>query len=70
MHAIECYCYKYNIPKAVEIAKPIDLNDMLFFACALEFENSIIWSEDKRLKNQKEIKVLNTREIMDRLNIT
>lgn len=56
--------------KAMEIVKDIDKNDVIFFACALAHPESIIWSDDKRLKHQKQIKVFNTREIMDRLNLT
>lgn len=49
---------------ALEIIKDIDIDDTLFIACALAFPDSIIWSEDKKLKKQNKIKVLNTKEIM------
>lgn len=49
---------------ALEIIKDIDIDDTLFIACALAFSDSIIWSEDKKLKKQNKIKVLNTKEIM------
>jgi predicted nucleic acid-binding protein len=50
--------------EAVQIVKDIDIDDVLFAACALAYENSIIWSDDKGLKRQKKIKVLNTEEII------
>ena len=37
--------------------------DVMFIACALAFENSILWSDDKKLKGQNKIMVLNTQEI-------
>ena len=49
--------------KALEISKTIDINDTLFFATALAFKDSIIWSNDKKLKDQDKIKVMNTLEI-------
>lgn len=49
--------------KALEIVKNIDKDDVLFFACALAYPESIIWSNDKKLKTQKAIRVLNTNEI-------
>lgn len=55
------------IGEANEIVKDIDPDDVLFFACALAFKDSIIWSNDKRLKSQKQVKVLNTKEIISLL---
>lgn len=49
--------------KAKEIVKNIDLNDIQFVACALAIPDSIIWSEDKKLKLIKEVIVYNTSEI-------
>ena len=51
--------------EALEISERIDINDTLFFACALAYPNSIIWSDDKNLKNQAKIRVLNTLEIIN-----
>lgn len=65
--------YVYIVPEellilqreeAYSLAKNIDLDDVLFFATALVFKDSIIWSDDKKLKNQDKIKVLNTKEIV------
>lgn len=49
--------------KALDIVKNIDKDDVLFIACALAYSDSVIWSNDKRLKNQKIIRILNTDEI-------
>jgi len=43
-----------------------DENDIQYFALALKL-NCSIWSNDKRLKNQKEIKILNTNDLMNLL---
>lgn len=51
--------------EAFNIIKDIDVNDVLFVACTLAYSNAILWSNDKRLKNQKIIKVLNTKELID-----
>jgi predicted nucleic acid-binding protein len=49
--------------EAFEIIKEIDPNDAVFISCALAYPESIIWSDDKKLKKQTKIKVLNTSEI-------
>ncbi len=49
--------------KAVAIVEGIDVDDALFIACALAYPNSILWSDDKGLKTQSKIKILNTTEI-------
>ena len=54
--------------EAVEIIKDIDLDDAPFIACALAYPNSAIWSDDKKLKNQYKIKILNTKEMIDYLD--
>ncbi len=50
--------------EALKIMGKIDPDDTLFIACALAYENSIIWSDDKKLKKQTRVKVLNTSEII------
>ena len=50
--------------KALEIVKDIDKDDVLFVACALTYPDSIIWSNDKKLKRQKAVRVLDTEEIL------
>lgn len=54
--------YPYH-KEALEIVKNIDIDDTLFFACASAYPESILWSNDRNLKNQTRIKVLNTSEI-------
>jgi len=49
--------------KAMDIVKNIDKDDALFIACALAYSESVIWSNDKKLKTQKVVGVLNTEEI-------
>jgi predicted nucleic acid-binding protein len=49
--------------EATKIVKDIDINDVLFIACALAYSDSIIWSDDGALKKQNKVKVLNTSEI-------
>lgn len=49
---------------AFEIVKDIDPNDAIFLACALAYPNSVIWSNDKKLKKQSKVNVLGTEEIL------
>ncbi len=56
--------------EAFEIVKDIDPDDVLFVACALAYPNSIIWSNDRKLKKQSGVKVLNTKEIIKLLQIS
>ncbi|MEA2036482.1 MAG: PIN domain-containing protein [Nanoarchaeota archaeon] len=49
--------------EAVRIVKEIDIDDALFIACALAYPNSVLWSDDKKLKKQSEVKIFNTNEI-------
>ena len=49
--------------EALEIIGEIDVKDVIFIACALAYPNSVLWTDDKRLKKQDNIKVLNTSEI-------
>ena len=49
--------------RALELVAHIDKDDAIFIACALAYPGSILWSEDKRLKQQSAIPVLNTSEI-------
>ena len=49
---------------AIEIIKDIDLNDALFIACALAYPESVIWSDDKKMKQQKRIRIINTFEMI------
>ena len=49
---------------ALNLVKDIDKDDALFIACALAYENSILWSDDKKLKVQKKVRIVNTAEML------
>lgn len=50
---------------AFELVKDIDQDDLLFFACALTYTESVIWSDDAKLKKQSKIRIINTSEMID-----
>ena len=49
--------------QAYELVKDIDPDNTLFIACALAYPGSIIWSDDKKLKQQRKINIINTTEM-------
>ena len=49
--------------EALEIVKNIDSEYATFIACALAYPDSTLWSDDKKLKKQSRVKVLNTGEM-------
>jgi predicted nucleic acid-binding protein len=49
---------------AYELVKDIDPDDALFFACVLAHPGSALWSNDKMLKRQNKVKVMNTAEMI------
>ena len=49
--------------QAYTIIKDIDPNDTLFIACALAYPGSVIWSDDRKLKTQKKVRIVNTEEM-------
>ncbi len=51
-----------NLAESVESPE-----DQLFFACALAYPNSVIWSNDKKLKRQTKVKIITTPEIISLL---
>ncbi|MEK6811575.1 MAG: PIN domain-containing protein [Nanoarchaeota archaeon] len=53
--------------KAKQIVESIDPDDAPFFATSLAFGSCPIWSQDGKLKEQKEVIVYNTKEILDLL---
>ena len=55
--------YPYR-KEAYEIIKDIDPDDILFIACALAYPDNFIWSDDKKLKQQSKIRIINTSEIL------
>ena len=54
--------YKEELLKAKQITP--DPDDIDFFALSLKL-NCPIWSNDKKLKNQTEAKILSTKEVID-----
>lgn len=56
--------YKYR-KEAMKIVKDIDSDDEIFIACALAYPDCVLWSDDKKLKKQPKVKVVNTGEIKD-----
>lgn len=55
---------KPHYQKAYDIIKTIDPKDTSFIACVLAYNDSVLWSDDKKLKNQKLVSVFNTSEII------
>src|SRR3989344_7939963 len=53
------------INEAWELIKEHSPEDVIFIACGLAYENSILWSDDKKLKRQNKVKILNTKEIIN-----
>ena len=49
--------------EAKKLVRNIDINDICFIACALAYQ-AILWSDDKKLKAIKKIRILNTKEII------
>ena len=54
--------------EAIKIVENIDINDVTFVACALAYNNSVIWSDDKKLKKISKVKVINTKEFIEYLS--
>ena len=50
---------------AQRIINDIDPDDELIVACAIAHRDNIIWSDDKNLKKQNNVKILNTSEVID-----
>jgi predicted nucleic acid-binding protein len=48
---------------AYQIIKDIDPDDVTFIACALAYSDSIVWSDDKKLKQQSKVRIINTNEM-------
>lgn len=49
--------------RAYDLVRDIDPDDTLFVACALAYPSSVIWSDDKKLKEQNKIRIINTAEM-------
>jgi len=61
VHSIPLYSFQDYYAQAKELSP--DPKDALYFALALKLKCPI-WTNDKRLKNQGEIKILGTTELM------
>jgi predicted nucleic acid-binding protein len=48
---------------AYHIIKDIDPDDVIFIASAIAYSDSIIWSDDKKLKQQSIVRIINTNEM-------
>ena len=59
--------YKEHLEKAVKIVANIDEKDAQYIALALFTKNNGIWSNDKHLKNQVNINVLTTKDMLNYL---
>ena len=57
--AIEPY-----LPYAHRIIDAIDPDDAIFIACVLAHPGSVLWSDDARLKQQNEVEVISTSELL------
>ena len=51
-----------TLSKSVESSE-----DQLFFACALAHPDSVLWSNDKKLRRQTKVKIITTLEIINLL---
>ena len=54
---------------AYEIIKEIDPDDALFIACALAYPGSVLWTNDKKLKLQIKVRIIETSELMGALKL-
>lgn len=52
--------------KAQALVSHIDPDDSVFVACCLAYPGSILWSDDKKLKQITEIKVISTKEMIEK----
>ena len=59
------YRFADSLDKANNLIGKIDINDVVFLACALSL-NLEIWSDDKHFQKQNEVKVLTTQEFIKR----
>lgn len=56
--------FKSYLLQASVLAQKTDPDDLQFFACALLYPESVIWSNEIRLKKQSQIRIMNTLEFM------
>ncbi len=55
--------YHENLPLAEKVMKNVDLNDSPFLALAMKL-NCPIWSNDRHMKQQREVKTYTTEEFI------
>jgi predicted nucleic acid-binding protein len=55
---------RMSAEQAYALAKDIDPYDTMFFACCLANPGSVLWSDDKKLKKQDKVKIVNTEEML------
>ncbi len=53
--------------RAFEIIGSIDKDDAIFFACALAYPGSAIWSNDAHFERQDKIKIYTTKSLIEEL---
>jgi len=61
---VENYKILKNKKEAIMIMKNIDIKDVVFIATAIEYD-AILWSDDKNLKKQDRVSIINTKEFIE-----
>jgi len=51
--------------EAYNLIKHIDPDDTLFIACCLAHNDSVLWSDDKQLKKQDRIRIIDTKDMIN-----
>ncbi len=64
MNVVPIEIFKQYARESQELIGEHSQEDIIFIACALAFKGSTLWSDDKKLKRQNKVTVLNTSEIM------
>ncbi len=69
MHIVKKERSLPHFAEAARIIDPIDPDDIHFIACCLAHPGSVLWSDDKRLKEQSAVVVLTTQEMKASLDL-
>ncbi|MFT4310755.1 MAG: PIN domain-containing protein [Candidatus Woesearchaeota archaeon] len=69
VHIVSTMLVKEFKDEAYSIVKDIDPDDTIFIACCLAYKNSVLWPDDKKLKNQKRVIVYTTTQIKSLLSM-
>ncbi len=56
-----------NLENAKNVMLNIDPDDVAFVACALTFDDAVIWSDDSDFDKQDKVKVLKTKDAVEML---